>query len=154
MIWVIFVVLLVIGIIGTHLFWKKSEWVETVGAAMQVIGYALSVIAAIAGIITTCCAINSSTLDERIAMYQEENQIIELQIADVVKQYQEYETGIFTEVAPDKSIALVALYPELKSDSLVQKQIEVYVDNNTKIKELKEALITARLTRWWAYFGK
>lgn len=154
MIWVIVVILLAIGIIGTNLYSGYNGWREDLGMNMQIGGYMLCIVALVVGVIITCCAINSSTLDERIAMYQEENQVIELQIADVVKQYQEYETGIFTEVAPDKSIALVTLYPELKSDRLVQEQIEVYVDNNTKIKELKEALITARLTRWWAYFGK
>ena len=82
-----------------------------------------------------------------------ENQKIETQIAETVQQYQEYESGIFTEVAPESSVILVALYPELKADTLVQKQIEVYVANNEKIKELKESNITGDVKRWWLYFG-
>ena len=85
---------------------------------------------------------------------KEENAKIEQQIADTVKQYQEYETGIFTEVSPEDSITLVALYPELKSDTLVQSQIEVYVENNKAIKELKSSAINASVYRWWLYFGK
>lgn len=87
-------------------------------------------------------------------MYEEENTKIEQQIADVVTQYQEYEEGIFTEVAPESAMTLVALYPELKSDTLVQSQIEVYVDNNKQIKELKSMSINASIFRWWLYFGK
>ena len=87
-------------------------------------------------------------------MYEEENTKIEQQIADVVTQYQEYEAGIFTEVAPESAMTLVALYPELKSDTLVQSQIEVYADNNKQIKELKCKAINTSIIRWWLYFGK
>jgi hypothetical protein len=59
----------------------------------------------------------------------------------------------FTEVSPDSAITLVSLYPELKADELVKKQIEVYVANNEKIKELKEKKIMGNVYRWWLYFG-
>ena len=94
-----------------------------------------------------------SVIGSQIEMYQEENTQIEQQIANVVCQYQQYETEIFTTVAPEDSISLVALYPELKSDTLVQKQIDVYVANNEKIKALKEKQINGSVLRWWLYFG-
>lgn len=93
------------------------------------------------------------TIEPRIKMYQTENANIENQIAECVKEYQKYETDIFTEVAPDSAIALVSLYPELKADELVKKQIDIYVANNQKIKELKEEDIMGDVYRWWAYFG-
>lgn len=96
---------------------------------------------------------NLKVIDQRIEMYQEENAKIEQQISETVKQYQEYESEIFTEVAPESAVTLVALYPELKSDTLVQKQIEVYLENNEKIKDLKEDKITGNVKRWWLYFG-
>ena len=86
-------------------------------------------------------------------MYQEENTKIEQQIANVVCQYQQYETEIFITVAPEDSVSLVALYPELKSDKLVQEQINIYVANNEKIRELKEEQINGNVLRWWLYFG-
>ena len=97
---------------------------------------------------------NLSVIDEKIAMYQEENTKIEEQIAETVKQYQEYETEIFTEVKPESSITLVALYPDLKSDTLVQAQLAVYIENNKQIKDLKEKQISGSVKRWWLYFGK
>ena len=51
-------------------------------------------------------------------------------------------------------INLVSLIPTLKSDTLVQKQIEVYVANNDKIKELKEEKIDLSKSKWKLYFGK
>lgn len=106
-------------------------------------------------VITFGVLINSDgrVLDKKIAMYEEENVNIEEQIAEVVEQYQKYETEIFTEVTPESSMTLVALYPELKSDALVQSQIEVYTANNEKIKELRAKEISYQNWLWWLYFG-
>ncbi len=95
----------------------------------------------------------SMTVDEKIAMYEEENAKIELQIAETVKQYQAYENEIFMEVSPDDSVMVVAAYPELKSDELVQQQIQIYFANNEKIKELKEDKIDLEVKKWLLYFG-
>ena len=94
-----------------------------------------------------------SVIDDRIDMYEEENARIEQQIADVVEQYQKYETDIFREVAPESAVTMVSLYPELKSDSLVQAQIEVYTENNKTIRDLKDKQIKGNVYRWWLYFG-
>lgn len=94
-----------------------------------------------------------SVIDDRIAMYEEENARIEHQIADVVEQYQKYETDIFREVAPESAVTMVSLYPELKSDSLVQAQIEVYTENNKTIRDLRDKQIKGNVYRWWLYFG-
>ena len=94
-----------------------------------------------------------SVIDDRIAMYEEENARIEQQIADVVEQYQKYETDIFREVAPESAVTMVSLYPELKSDSLVQAQIEVYSENNKTIRDLRDKQIKGNVYRWWLYFG-
>ena len=94
-----------------------------------------------------------SVIDDRIVMYEEENARIEQQIADVVEQYQKYETDIFREVAPESAVTMVSLYPELKSDSLVQAQIEVYTENNKTIRYLRDKQIKGNVYRWWLYFG-
>lgn len=96
----------------------------------------------------------SMVIDEKIAMYAEENQKIENQIDLIVSEYMEYESGTFEKLNADSSIALVSLYPELKSDELVQTQIATYQANNTKLKQLKEAKLNARVSKWWLYFGK
>lgn len=97
--------------------------------------------------------INGRTLDAKIAMYTEENKNIETQMDDLVEQYMNYESGTYGELKGESSITLVSLYPELKADALVTKQIEVYTSNNEKIKELKEKLINISNYKWWLYFG-
>lgn len=122
--------------------------VDFVGAASLIL---------VISIIATVCLITSvrslNVIDDKIAMYEEQNNKIEEQIAEVVQQYMEYESGVFTEVASDSAITLISLYPELKSDALVASQIELYVENNQKITELKEKKINGSVTRWWLYFG-
>ena len=151
-------VILVIGILmimlGIVLYDKLDCDKDEIGTIFQIVGTVVTIISTIVTIVLIVCVLNRVNIEKKIAIYEEENTKIEQQIADTVKQYQEYETGIFTEVAPESSITLVALYPELKSDTLVQSQIEVYVENNKTIKELKSSAINAPVYRWWLYFGK
>ena len=107
----------------------------------------------VASVIMFCMVTTDAKLDNRIAMYTEENAVIEQQIAECVERYQEYEQGVFEKVSPTDAVAFVTLYPELKSDTLVQAQIETYVENNNKIKQLKEKKIDASVRKWWLYFG-
>ena len=150
--------ILVIGILmvtlGIVLYDKLDYGKDKIGKIFQIIGTVATIISTIVTIVLLVCVLNRVNIEKKIAIYEEENNKIEQQIADTVKQYQEYETGIFTEVAPESSITLVALYPELKSATLVESQIAVYVENNKTIKELKSSAINAPVYRWWLYFGK
>lgn len=151
-------VILALGILmvtlGTILYYKLDDDEDAIGVVFQIVGTVVIMLSTIVSIVLLICVLNRVDIDKKIALYEEENTKIEQQIADTVKQYQEYETGIFTEVAPESSITLVTLYPELKSDTLVQSQIEVYVENNKAIKALKSSAINASIYRWWLYFGK
>lgn len=97
---------------------------------------------------------NGITAKPKIEMYEKENQKIEEQVDVLVKQYMEYEGKTLKEFKSENSITLVSLYPELKSDTLISKQIEVYIANNNKIKELKEKEIEMKIGKWLLYFGK
>lgn len=97
--------------------------------------------------------VNSRYIDEKIAMYADENKEIETRIEYAVSSYMEYENNTFTDLSPSSAIILVTLYPELKSDALVVQQISVYVSNNEKIKELKLQEINYKSKKWWLYFG-
>lgn len=112
------------------------------------IGVSLAAIAIIGVMLSTTMVIG-----EEIAMYKEENSIIEAQIDAAVSQYMAHESSVFAESKTESSITLVSLYPELKSDTLVQEQLKVYQKNNAKIKSLRKKEIGAKILRWWLYFG-
>ena len=94
------------------------------------------------------------TIDDKIAMYEEENASIEESIDVTVKNYMNFETSTYDELKDKDAMNLVSLFPELKSDTLVQKQIEVYVKNNDRIKELKEEKIELQKVKFYLYFGR
>lgn len=132
---------------------QDKTYCENAGFGMAVVGGLIGVVAAISAFALLFCVIDDSRIDEKIAMYTEENTRIEQQIADCVERYQEYEQGVFEKVSPSDAVSVVTFYPELKSDTLVKTQIETYTSNNKKIKELKEQQIDASVRKWWLYFG-
>lgn len=46
------------------------------------------------------------------------------------------------------------IYPELKANELVMRQMDVYTANNDKIRQLKEEKLNSQVSKWWLYFGK
>ena len=143
------ILILIIGVIlvNTSINFEEDGIILT---TISILGIGVSLIVAILlGIKIS----QTSTIDTKIEMYNAENTKIENQVANIVSKYQEYEEKTFEKVTPEDSMTLVSLYPELKSDKLVQEQIKVYINNNNKIKELKEKQINGKVLRWWLYFG-
>lgn len=126
------------------------EFISMIFSAIAIVGIIVFVIAGLVCAVEVTCA---SALDENLKMYEDENKKIEETIADTVTEYQNYERETFKEFSPGNAVTMVSLYPELKSDVLVQKQIETYVNNNAKIKELREEQNYINVTKWWLYFG-
>lgn len=98
--------------------------------------------------------IRGSSLDSRIELYQSQNTEIESKIQATVASYLTHERQTYKDLKPDNAIAVVSAYPELHSNELVKKQIEVYEDNNKKILGLKEEKLNQSVYKWWLYFGK
>lgn len=106
-------------------------------------------------LIVLCVIVSKGrVINQRIDMYQEQNNQIENSISDLVENYMDYESKTFKDLSPDSSITLISLYPELKSDKLVEQQCNLYMENNKKITELRESQINLTLYKWWLNFGK
>lgn len=115
------------------------------------------VITSLALVATLCLGIHVTEgriIDEKIALYEEENIKIEEQVATVVESYMSYEQETFDKVSIDGDPTfVVSLFPELKSDELVNSQIQLYQSNNSAIKQLKAKKLNIELCKWWLYFG-
>lgn len=98
--------------------------------------------------------ISGLNLDSRIELYQSQNAEIESKIQATVASYLAHEKQAYKDLKPDNAIAVVSAYPELHSNELVKKQIEVYEDNNKKILGLKEEKLNQSVYKWWLYFGR
>lgn len=97
---------------------------------------------------------NGSTIDSKIELYQSQNTEIESKVQVTVASYLTHERQTYKDLKPDNAIAVVSAYPELHSNELVKKQIEVYEDNNRKILGLKEEKLNQSVYKWWLYFGR
>ena len=94
-------------------------------------------------------------IDKKIEMYQEENTLIEEKVKNTVMAYIDYEQETYDNLVKNADLqTLLITYPELNSNELVKAQIDTYVQNNNKLKELKEKQIDKSTMAWWLYFGK
>lgn len=152
LLFIIFLTIFIISIIFTEKG-NKARKDTTIWVTSLIISSFATLICLIVTLGFTASVVNSKYIVEKITMYEQQNKQIEEQIDTVVKQYQEYESDTYIKTSSESSITLVSLYPDLKSDELVKKQIKVYQDNNKKITELKEKQINAKATKWWLYFG-
>lgn len=115
------------------------------------IGFAVCLITIV---VLSWSIVSGYTLESKINMYTEENQNIEEDMNILVEQYMNYESDTYGNLKNESSITLVSLYSELKADTLVEKQIEIYTENNKEIKELKEKIINISNYKWLLYFGR
>lgn len=155
------ILLLILSILVTAIGFViafKNDF-DSVGIAFgsimaSIIGCIVTLVMIVFTFLAVSDVIEGKYIDEKITMYQEENSSIEKQIDSLVQNYMKYESDTLSEFKSDDSMVLVSLYPELKSDKLVQNQMSVYNDNNKKIKDLKEKKIDTKTSKWLLYFGK
>ena len=91
-------------------------------------------------------------IDDKITLYEEENTNIEQNISELVENYKDYESSTFENFKLDNPSMLFSMYPELKSNELATKQINLYISNNAEIKKLKEAKLDYEVYKWWLFF--
>ena len=113
----------------------------------------VSAICVIATLVLIGLIAHEKTLDNKIAMYTKENQKIEEEIGTLVQEYMNYESNTYIETKNKNVISLVSLYPELKADELIKKQIDIHTNNNATIKSLKEEKLNIANYKFWLYFG-
>lgn len=144
------ILLLIIGIGLTCCIFMDND----TGEVFSGFGFFISVVALIGIIINIGILINGRTLDDKIAMYEQENTAIEQSVDVLVKDYYKHESDTYSSLKPENAVLFASAYPELQSNELATKQLEIYVDNNNKIKELKEDQINLSKNRFWLYFGR
>ncbi len=144
MVTLFFVIALVASIWAFYNDYENVVGIALVSAILSGI-YLLLVIFSIAGLVT---------IDEEIEMYQNENAVIEERIANVVSDYMQYESETYRDFKSEDSIVMLTLYPALKSDTLVIKQIATYMNNHETLLSLKEQKAELSHYKFMLYFGR
>ena len=145
-----FILLFVIAVVLIVLVVLNEDLAEGFGILGCLIGF----IALIGIFVNIGLLVRGRTLDDKIAMYEQENTAIEQSVDVLVKDYYKHESDTYSSLKPENAVLFASAYPELQSNELATKQLEIYVENNNKIKELKEDQINLSRNRFWLYFGR
>lgn len=94
-------------------------------------------------------------IDQKIEMYSTENAQIETKVKETIRAYMNYEGDTYKNLIETADLTtLLIKYPELNSNELIKSEIELYKQNATQLRSLKEQKINEGLIKWWLYFGK
>ena len=91
-------------------------------------------------------------MTEQINIYSEENTKIEQEVDLIVKNYLQYETDVYENFKNESGIVLIQLFPELKGNEVVNRQLDILQENNKQIKELKSKKASLSAYKWWLTF--
>lgn len=135
---------------GEKLYDRDLEWVYYTLNTVGIFVLSVSLLATLGvGISYT----GHMTIDDKIDLYKQENANIESQVSSIASEYMDFETETLVQLKNESPIVLANLYPELKSDAMVEKQIALYMENSRTIKSLECERLKYRIYAWWLFFG-
>jgi ABC-type transport system involved in multi-copper enzyme maturation permease subunit len=147
MLYILLVIGLIFIIIGASI---NDEISMGVGAAIFIVFLFSTVITA--GVYNY----RNSTIDNQLSVLEEQNQLVLSQIEPLVQQALEYESNTYKDFKLDaaKVIAFTQLYPDLKANSFLNKQIDVILANQQEIKQLKLNKASLNAYHFWLWTPK
>ena len=149
---VFFVICLVCISLGI-IIWIKKPYSDA-GSTVFAISLVVLVVVIICCLFNVNKIVKANTLEQKITVYQEEMTNIENSINPVVQNYLDHEKETYTALAPDNAVIFASIYPELSSNEIVQKQLNIYNEYLISIKNLKLEIAEISTAKWWLYFGQ
>ena len=147
MLYILLIIGLILLIVGIT---KYEDALAAIGAVIFVVFFFVTAI--VAGLYNY----DKSTIDSRLPVIEEQNQIVLAQIEPLVQQALEYESNTYKDFKLDaaKVIAFTQLYPDLKANDFLNKQIDIILANQQEIKQLKLAKATLNAYHFWLWTPK
>lgn len=107
-------------------------------------------------IVTGIYSYDKSTIDNRLAILEDQNQVVLSQIEPLVQHALDYESNTYKDFKLDanKLVAFSQLYPDLKANSFLNKQIDIILANQQEIKQLKLDKATLNAYHFWLWTSK
>lgn len=138
MVWIFLVLVVLRILIGC----KWDELAEIFIFFTAITGFAI--------LIMVVVFLNYSVAQEKISLYEQENEKIEKSVQTFVEEYLDYEKEIFS-----LDVEMILSFPEIKGNELMLKQIETFIENRKTIVKLKEQKILYNLwTRILFFYSK
>ena len=149
---VFFVICLVCVSLGI-IIWIKKPYSDA-GSTVFAISLVVLVVVIICCLFNVNKIVKANTLEQKITVYQEEMNNIENSINPVVQNYLDHEKETYTALTPDNAVIFASIYPELSSNEIVQKQLNIYNEYLISIKNLQLEIAEISTAKWWLYFGQ
>ena len=156
MLFIFFGIAISIIVIGLIIAITVDFGLDGIGGVITGVGTALAVIWFIAILIVVgIYNATKTTALNKIAVYQEQNDICLAQLEPLVDKYITFEKDVVTSIVPssEKLLLLNSAYPELKSDQFVQTQINTILNNQTRIRDYKLSLANLDSYKLWIFMG-
>lgn len=131
----------------------SSATTETVGG-MSMLFFAATFVV----IIVAVLQYNSikSTASAQLEVLNSQNETVLSQIEPLVQQALNYESNTYKEfkMTPENIVAFSNMYPQLQANSFIQSQINIIVENQKEIKDLKLKIASLNAYRLWLFTKK
>ena len=97
-----------------------------------------------------------ATANAQLEVLNEQNEIVLKQIEPLVQQAISYESNTYKEfkLTPENIVAFGNMYPQLQANSFIQSQINIIVENQKEIKDLKLKIASLNAYRLWLFTRK
>jgi hypothetical protein len=97
-----------------------------------------------------------STATAQLEVLNSQNEIVLAQIEPLVQQALNYESNTYKEfkLTPENIVAFGNMYPQLQANSFIQSQINIIVENQKEIKDLKLRIASLNAYHLWLFTKK
>ena len=97
-----------------------------------------------------------STATAQLEVLCSQNEIVLAQIEPLVQQALNYESNTYKEfkMTPENIVAFSNMYPQLQANSFIQSQINIIVENQKEIKDVKLRIASLNAYHLWLFTKK
>lgn len=93
-----------------------------------------------------------TTSKERLEVLTQYNTEIIHDLEPMVNRYLDYEKSTYSDLKLNANTLLaLSVYPEIKSNQFIMKQIDVYLKNQEAIKEIKLSIANLKSYKFWIF---
>lgn len=149
---IIGLILIIIGMVID----RKNRY-SSDGAPFGAFGIIIGIASIIAlFIVSYSYNIIKTTTDSRLKVLTEQNELVLTQIEPLVQQALNYESNTYKELklTPENIVAFGNMYPQLQANSFIQSQIDIIINNQNEIKNLKLQKASLNAYYLWLFTKK
>ena len=97
-----------------------------------------------------------STANAQLEVLNSQNEIVLTQIEPLVQQALNYESNTYKKfkMTPENIVAFSNMYPQLQANAFIQSQINIIIENQKEIKDLKLRIASLNAYHLWLFTKK